>query len=63
MSSDAAFSSAAIPDDYFRLTERIVRVEEAIQNQNLMMEKRFEAINKSQPPMKSKPTRVHIEGL
>ena len=38
-----------IPNDYFRLTERIIRVEEgllrveeAIKNQNLLMEKRFE---------------------
>ena len=35
-----AQAPAAIPNDYFRLTERIVRIEEAIQN--LMMEKRFE---------------------
>ena len=44
---------AAIPNDYFRLAERIVRVEEGllrveevIKNQNLLMEKRFEAVDK-----------------
>ena len=41
-----AQAPATIPNDYFRLTERIVRVEEALKNQNLMMEKRFEAIDK-----------------
>ena len=35
-----------VPNDYFRLTERIVRVEEAIKNLNLLMEKRFEAMDK-----------------
>ena len=35
-----------IPNDYFRLTERIVRVEEAIKNLNLLMDKRFEAMEK-----------------
>ena len=46
-------SPAALPSDYFRLGERIVRVEEgllrveeAIKNQNLLMEKRFEAMDK-----------------
>lgn len=32
------------PNDYFRLTERIVRVEEAIKN--LLIDKRFEAMEK-----------------
>ena len=41
-----AQSPATIPNDYFRLTERIVRVEEAIRNLGLIMEKRFEAIDK-----------------
>ena len=41
-----AQSPATIPNDYFRLTERIVRVEEAIQNLGLIMEKRFEAVDK-----------------
>lgn len=46
-------SPVAIPSDYFRLGERIVRVEEgllrveeAIKNQNLLMDKRFEAMEK-----------------
>ena len=41
------------PNDYFRLTERIVRVEEgllrveeAIKNQNLLIDKRFEVMEK-----------------
>ena len=37
---------AAIPNDYFRLAERIVRVEEAIKNLSLLMEKRFEAVDR-----------------
>ena len=41
-----AQAPATIPNDYFRLTERIVRVEEALKNQNILMEKRFEAIDK-----------------
>ena len=41
-----AQSPATIPNDYFRLTERIVRVEEAIRNLGSIMEKRFEAIDK-----------------
>ena len=41
-----AQSPATIPNDYFRLTERIVRVEEAIRNLGLIMEKRFEAVDK-----------------
>ena len=46
-------SPATIPSDYFRLGERIVRVEEgllrveeAIENQHLLMDKRFEAMEK-----------------
>ena len=39
-------SSATIPSDHLRLSERIVRVEEALKNQNLLMEKRFEDMNK-----------------
>ena len=39
-------ATVTIPNDYFRLTERIVRVEEAIKNLNLLMEKRFEAMDK-----------------
>ena len=46
-------SPATIPSDYFRLGERIVRVEEgllrveeAIKNQHLLMDKRFEAMEK-----------------
>ena len=42
-----------MPNDYFRLSERIVcveegllRVEEAIKNQNLLTDKRFEAMDK-----------------
>lgn len=41
-----AQAPTTIPNDYFRLTERIVRVEEALKNQNILMEKRFEAIDK-----------------
>ena len=41
-----AQAPATIPNDYYRLTERIVRVEEALKNQNVLMEKRFEAIDK-----------------
>ena len=37
-----AQAPTTIPNDYFRLTERIVRVEEALKNQNILMEKRFE---------------------
>ena len=39
-------ASPVIPNDYFRLAERIVRVEEAIKNLSLLMEKRFEAMEK-----------------
>lgn len=46
-------SPEAVPSDYFRLSERIVRVEEgllrveeAIKYQNLSMEKRFEAVDR-----------------
>ena len=46
-------SSVMMPNDYFRLSERIVRVEEgllrveeAIKNQNLLTGKRFEAMDK-----------------
>ena len=46
-------ASPVIPNDYFRLAERIVRVEEgllrveeAIKNLNVLMEKRFEAVEK-----------------
>ena len=39
-------SPVMIPPDYLRMAERIVRVEEAIKNQNLLMEKRFEAMDK-----------------
>ena len=39
-------ASSVIPDDYFRLAERIVRVEEALKNLSLLMEKRFEAVDK-----------------
>ena len=39
-------SSAMVPSDYLRLGERLVRVEEAIKNQNVLMEKRFEAVDK-----------------
>ena len=39
-------ASPVIPNDYFRLAERIVRVEEALKNLNLLMEKRFEAVDK-----------------
>ena len=42
----ATGATVTIPNDYFRLTERIVRVEEAIKNLNLLMEKRFEAVDK-----------------
>ena len=42
----ATGATVTIPNDYFRLTERIVRVEEAIKNLNLLMEKRFEAMDK-----------------
>ena len=42
----SAQSPTTIPIDYFRLTERIVHVEEALKNQNLMMEKRFEMMEK-----------------
>ena len=42
----ATQSPAAIPSDYFHLTERIVRVEEALRNLGLIMDKRFEAIDK-----------------
>ena len=42
----ATQAPVTIPNDYFRLTERIVRVEEAIKNLNLLMEKRFEAMEK-----------------
>ena len=42
----ATQTPVTIPNDYFRLTERIVRVEEAIKNLNLLMEKRFEAMDK-----------------
>ena len=35
-----------VPSDYFRLGERLLRVEEAIKNQSLLMEKRFEAMDK-----------------
>ena len=42
----ATQAPVTIPNDYFRLTERIVRVEEAIKNLNLLMEKRFEAMDK-----------------
>ena len=38
----ATQSPAAIPSDYFHLTERIVRVEEALRNLGLIMDKRFE---------------------
>ena len=38
----ATQSPAAIPSDYFHLTERIVRVEEALRNLSLIMDKRFE---------------------
>ena len=41
-----AQAPTTIPNDYFRLTERIVLVEEALKNQNILMEKRFEAIDK-----------------
>ena len=41
-----AQAPTTIPNDYFRLTERIVRVEEALKNQNILMEKRFEAIDR-----------------
>ena len=39
-------SPAAVPSDYFRLGERLLRVEEAIKNQSVLMEKRFEAVDK-----------------
>ena len=39
-------ASPVIPNDYFRLAERIVRVEEALKNLSLLMEKRFEAVDK-----------------
>ena len=39
-------ASPVIPNDYFRLAERIVRVEEAIKNLSLLMEKRFEAVDR-----------------
>ena len=46
-------SSVMVPNDYFRLSERIVRVEEgllrveeAIKHQNLLTDKRFEAMDK-----------------
>ena len=39
-------ASSVIPNDYFRLAERIVRVEEALKNLSLLMEKRFEAVDK-----------------
>ena len=46
-------SSVMVPNDYFRLSERIVRVEEgllrveeAIKNQNVLTDKRFEAMDK-----------------
>ena len=42
----ATQSPAAIPSDYFHLTERIVRVEEALRNLGLIMDKRFEDMNK-----------------
>ena len=49
----ATGATVTIPNDYFRLIERIVRVEEgllrveeAIKNQNVLMEKRFEAMEK-----------------
>ena len=35
-----------VPSDYFRLGERLLRVEEAIKNQSVLMEKRFEAVDK-----------------
>ena len=38
--------AATVPSDYLRLGERLLRVEEAIKNQNLLMEKRFEAMDK-----------------
>ena len=39
-------SPEAVPSDYLRLGERLLRVEEAIKNQSLLMEKRFEAMDK-----------------
>ena len=39
-------SPATVPSDYFRLGERLLRVEEAIKNQSVLMEKRFEAVDK-----------------
>ena len=39
-------SPAPLPSDYFRLGERLLRVEEAIKNQSVLMEKRFEAMDK-----------------
>ena len=38
--------AATVPSDYLRLGERLLRVEEAIKNQNLLMEKRFEAMDR-----------------
>ena len=38
--------AATVPSDYLHLGERLLRVEEAIKNQNLLMEKRFEAMDK-----------------
>ena len=39
-------SPEAVPSDYLRLGERLLRVEEAIKNQSLLMEKRFEAMDR-----------------
>ena len=39
-------AATTVPSDYLRLGERLLRVEEAIKNQNLLMEKRFEAMYK-----------------
>ena len=39
-------AATTVPSDYLRLGERLLRVEEAIKNQNLLMEKRFEAMDK-----------------
>lgn len=39
-------SSVMTSSDYFRLSERIVRVEEVLKNQNILMDKRFEAVDK-----------------
>ena len=39
-------AATTVPSDYLRLGERLLRVEEAIKNQNLLMEKRFEAMDR-----------------